>query len=531
MVDLRSEGRAIALFVVALVFASTLPYLAAWRATPDGRQYAGTTEASSDDYPTYLAKMRAGARRELFYRSPYAPELDSTLTIRPLYGTIGAVTGALGLPFWFGYHAARLLLGALSLLAIFLVARAVARSRSETWAAALLAAVGSGVGWLVGREAARADWSYDLWVPELNGWHALLTNPHFPLATILMLAAFWGVARSLEEGRLRPAAAGGAACALLAIVHPYDVVIVAAVLVLFGISGVLAGRTTPPRLLRAGLIFSGAALPGLAWIVASAVGDPALAHMRQGQEVGGALMIIAGAGLLLPLAAWGWRPLWRRNLLGAVLATWAATVPLLLILPLPFARRMVASWHLPLGLAAGLALSRLVAGLRSPAARRLAVAAAVVLLAASNLDILSYQVRLFSSPRPGVLTSLPRDLLAAYRWLESQAPPRSIVLAPYAASNWLPAYTDLSPYYGHWAEAPAAEERRQRVDRFYRGGDGEAEQAAFLRRVGVDWILYGDVGLGGYPRLDLNRIPGVKPVHRIGGVEIYLVTREGAAEN
>jgi len=511
---------------VALLFASALPYFAAWRATPEGRQFAGTTEASSDDYPTYLAKMRSGARWEVFYLSPYAPELDSTLTIRPLYGAIGAVTGTLGLPFWFGYHAARLLLGALSLLAIFLVARAVSASRGEVWAATLLATIGTGLGWLVGRTGARADWSYDLWVPELNAWYALLTNPHFPLATILILAAFWGVARSLEQDRLRPAAAGGAACGLLAIVHPYDVVIVAATLALFGVAAMATNRAAPARLLRAGLTFSAAALPGLAWIVASVLGDPALAHMQQGQEVGRMLMVLSGAGLLLPLAAWGWLPLWRRNLLGAILATWAAIIPLLLILPLPFARRMVASWHVPLGLAAGLALVHMVAGLRTSAARRMAVAAAVLLLAAGNLDILYYQVRRFSSPQPGVLTSLPRDLLAAGRFIEEQAPPRSIVLAPYAASNWLPAYTDLSPYFGHWAEAPAAGERRQRVDRFYRGEGDEAGQASFLREAQIDWILYGDVGLGGYPRLDLSGIPGVRPVHRIGGVEIYFVARE-----
>jgi hypothetical protein len=344
-----------------------------------------------------------------------------------------------------------------------------------------------------------------------------------------MLTAFWGVARSLEQGRLRPAAAGGAACALLAIVHPYDLVIVAAVLASFGVAALLTGRALPGALLRAAAAFGAAALPGLAWILASALIDPALAHMRQGQEVGKPLVVLSGAGLLLPLAAWGWRRLWRRHLFGAMLAIWASIVPLLLLLPLPFARRLLASWHVPLGLAAGLALARIAAAIAAPAARRLAVAAAVVLLAATNVEILVGQVRRFSSPRPGVLTSLPRDLVEACRWIDAQAAPRAIVLAPYAASNWLPAYTDLAPYFGHWAEAPAADERRQRVDRFYRGADGEAAQADFLRDARIDWILYGDVGLGGFPRLALSRIPGVRPVHRIGGVEIYVVARDSSS--
>ena len=73
------ERGALFLFIAGLLALSAAPYVAAWRASPPGWTYSGSSEASLDDYPTYLAKMRAGARGEWTYRSPYAPELESTL--------------------------------------------------------------------------------------------------------------------------------------------------------------------------------------------------------------------------------------------------------------------------------------------------------------------------------------------------------------------------------------------------------------------------------------------------------------------
>ena len=64
-------------------------------------------------------------------------------------------------------------------------------------------------------------------------------------------------------------------------------------------------------------------------------------------------------------------------------------------------------------------------------------------------------------------------------------------------SNWLPVYSDLTAYFGHWAETPDAETRRGRVDAFYHGAGRPEFRSAFLRSAGIDWVLWGEVGLGG----------------------------------
>jgi hypothetical protein len=518
------EWAALAAFTLAVLAASALPYVVAWRATPGDRVYVGTTEASADDYPTYLAKMRRAAEGHWTYLSPYAPQLESTLTVRPLYAALGVGTRAFGAPHWVGYHAGRLLFGGVCLLAIFAIANALARSPSERWMSFALASVGSGFGIWLSREGLRASWSYDLWVPELNAAYAILTNPHFPLAISLVLASFAGVARTLDTGRKAPALWAGLALGLLTLVHTYDVAIVVGVLLLYGIGALVTRTRTLRELVRAALWLSAIALPALAWQFAAYTGDTSLGQMGHAQPVGSPLAVAAGVGLLLPAALFGLPHLARRSSLGGVIAAWVVLVPVLLLLPLPFARRLVAGWHVALGIAAGIALVRAVGRVRAAALRRAVLVGFALLASLTTLDVIVYQVRRSADPRTSSLTSLPRDLLEAFAWLDAQATAGDVVLAGYGPSNWLPVFTDLRPYFGHWAETPNAAARARAAQLFFAARTRDDDRAAFLASAGIDWVLDGPVGQypGAVP-IRAERLDGVSKQKTVGRIVILRV--------
>ena len=536
------ERLALVCVIAFLLALSAAPYWVASRATPPGWTYSGSSQASLDDYPTYLAKMRAGARGDWVYRSPYSPALEESIQVRPFYAAVGALTHLFTDKSWLGYHAARLAMGALCLWLVFRVSGAVSRGGLERWSAFALATLGSGLGWWLGREGPRIAWSYDLWVPELNVFHSLLTNPHFPLSIALMLSTLVGVASALETGRLRYAAFAGAALGLLSLVHPYDDFAVAGALAMYGVGALATQRHSLRELVSVALALSLAALPGVAWMIASYASDPSLANMGNAQPVGPIWRVFGGLGLLLPLALIGLRPLAGRGPLGGLLTAWALVVPLLMLLPVEFPRRMVGGWQVPLGIASGLALARLarlarptrpVAPLAGRGARRSGVVAACVIALASlsSFDIVLAQIRSFSNSEQNPFPiHHPPDLIETFAWLQENAAASDVVLAPYGPSNWLPVYTDLRPYFGHWAEAPDRHAREASRDSFYRGRGAPEARRKFLRDNRIDWILDGPLfRQPSYVAIDLGR-DGVQRVHRVGGIDVLRVDHAESAK-
>ena len=69
----RREWHWIALVTVALAIASSLPYLIAWVATPEGAHFTGLI-FNPQDGNSYIAKMRQGLAGSWTFRLPYTPE-------------------------------------------------------------------------------------------------------------------------------------------------------------------------------------------------------------------------------------------------------------------------------------------------------------------------------------------------------------------------------------------------------------------------------------------------------------------------
>ena len=518
---------ALAAYVVIVVGATAVPYYLAWRATPPDRVYTGAANSRSDDLAPYLARMRAGARGEWTYRSQYAPGMGSTLTIRPSYTILGALTGITGAPFWVGYHAARLALGAVCLVVIFRVAGSVSRSGPEHWAAFVLATIGSGIGWLMGRSGDPASWSYDLSVSDLNVVHAITSTPHFTLGILLMLCCVAAVSRSIEHGRAGAAAWGGAAFGYLALEHTYGTVVLGGALAAYGLAAWAGARASRGALLRSAIAFTAAASPAVAWQIASVLTDPSLAHTRLARPIASLWSVATGLGILLLLALPGLPVLARRSTLGRILVAWSLIVPLLLVLPLPFSRRLVIGWQVPLGIAAGIGLVRLLAAIRQPALRGAVAIAAIAFASASTVDVFAFDIRASLQPELGYRTWLPRPFVDTYGWLQSRASPRSVVLGPYAFSNFLPVYTDLCVYFGHGGETPDAAARRAGVEKFYDPETPDAWRSRFLIEEAIDWVIAPHEGASRTSaHVDPERVEGLALAEHLGFIEIFKVQRD-----
>jgi hypothetical protein len=145
--------------------------------------------------------------------------------------------------------------------------------------------------------------------------------------------------------------------------------------------------------------------------------------------------------------------------------------------PVPFQRRLISGVQFPLAILAAVGLSEKV--------RRIAlIAAIVILLSITNLHVIRTQIKeLQSASMPFYL---PDPYSNAFRWLSTQEDTGS-VLGAFVTSNFVPAHTGLTAYWGHSQLTPRSSEKRQAVEKFYGSPAPEFIRANNIRFVLLGW--------------------------------------------
>ena len=134
---------------LVLVIASSLPYFIAWVVAPEGAHFTGLI-FNPQDGNSYIAKMRQGFVGFWSFRLAHTSEPHAGALVYLFYLLLGHVVRWTGLPLIVVYHVARAAGGAVMLLALYGLASWLSDDVGERRVMFLLAALGSGLGWLVG---------------------------------------------------------------------------------------------------------------------------------------------------------------------------------------------------------------------------------------------------------------------------------------------------------------------------------------------------------------------------------------------
>jgi hypothetical protein len=492
----RIEWRWVAWVTLALVIASCVPYLIAWMAAPQGTHFTGIL-FNPYDGNSYLAKMRQGLAGSWLFRLPYTPEPQQGAPVYLFYLLLGHVARWTGLPLVAIYHAARVLGGAAMLTALYALAAHLSEDLGKRRAMFLLAALGSGLGWLVSSRVLTAD----LWVTEAFPVYALLANAHFPWAIALMAGIAYCALRVvccevIGDKRAWPWGAGTIAGAVaLGAVQPFGL------LPVFGGLGVLlVARAVRERRVswRATAWVAGAAVAALLyplymqWALNH---DPVLAvwNTQNATPTPPLWDWTLSYGLVLVLAVLGGVGAARRGADGDwLLLGWAAVTLVGMYLPLPLQRRLSLGLGVPLGLLAGLGWWRLRARLK-PHLRGLAQGLTVIACTLTPVFIISLTLL-------AALAGEPRFYLsdgewAALAWLRDRGRPDAVVLCSPRLGLFVPAWAGQPVVYGHPFETVDAGEREAQVEAFFAGEMSQEEQETFLRENHVGYAI-GDLEIG-----------------------------------
>lgn len=524
----------VAAIVVTVFVMTNLPYLIAANAAGQNTVFGGFL-LNPMDGNSYLAKMYQGWRGDWRFTLPYTAQPGSGGYLFLFYLFLGHLARWVNLPLLLVFHLFRVVGTGAMLLALFYFFKATLVEARLYIPAFALAALGSGLGWLLLPFGA---FTSDYWVAETYPFLSAYANPHFAIGLALLLWILANHARSrrpaLKDRLLIVLAALG-----LSVISPFGVVIA---LVVSGIEllwifwqryagkGLSAmdfwGLVWPEPFLW--ILIGGAPLSIYDfWVVRV---DPILAgwnlqNLTPSPPLWDTLVSLSPVLLLALLTIW---MLFRNRDQGIskgqrLLIIWALAGLLLLYAPFGLQRRFMMGLYIPLVGLAMIGLMELAARTR----KRMSFLFIMVFLLALPTNLLVLLAAQHGAQTHDSQIYLTRGESLALGWIEKNTPAGALVLASPQTGLLIPAHTGRRVIYGHPFETVNAEVEKNLLNQWFGGGKtlnvtarGTQQPQEFLDQRQVDYIFLGprEQELGGLPAgLRLTE------VYRAEGVAVYAV--------
>ncbi len=175
---------------ILILFLSSLPTWMGYQAETKELRFRGTYY-DSQDYAVHLATMEAGRHGEWAYRFRFTTEPHNAVYFKLFYIVLGHFSKWLGLDSTFTYQLARWMLGFIALLILDRLMRQIFPELFWARAAFLLAALGSGLGWLqlIFNWTSTRITPIDFWLLDDYVFFSLSVFPHYAFVTIGMCLA------------------------------------------------------------------------------------------------------------------------------------------------------------------------------------------------------------------------------------------------------------------------------------------------------------------------------------------------------
>ncbi|MCU0513347.1 MAG: hypothetical protein MUE40_12350 [Anaerolineae bacterium] len=423
----------------------------------------------------YLARVQQGSEGLWLAHLQHTPEPHRSALIQPVYALLGQVARLVGLSSVVVFHVARLIAAFIMYIALYHLAACIwlkVRTRRIFF---VVAAVGSGLGWL--SVLSGATGTVDLTLPHLYPFFSSMVNVHYPLtiACLALLAAIlievFRPGMTDHPGVNNSGLAAVLLSLALALLYPEALLPLGAAL--FASVAVVWWHTRRiDRELRWLVWLLVPALPVLAYYAVTLRINPAVADwvMQRAAPAVDLAALIPGLGLPLLLALPGlWRALrrfesdgdrlmllWLLTMLAGALSPLHGLALAGLLLPVAyFATRSMEDVWLP----------RLGRRWRT----RLYIVGVPALALTHLLVLFLPMTPLLVDEADYTGTALEPDYVAAFRWLATQVNRDDVILAePDEVGAWLPVWTGARVVYGHPEETLHAARRYAEVRGWYR---------------------------------------------------------------
>lgn len=485
-----------------------LPYaVAEWAGNPD--YVFGGFLINPQDGHSYLAKMYQGWLGHWKAVLPYTADTGEGAYIFLYYLFLGHIARITNLSLLITYHLARAIGALILLLSMARFFKHLFGDQEKSRWAVLLAAFGSGIGWLVlpfGR------FTSDFWVAEAYPFLSAFVNPHFPLALALILWLLTGYKAS--GFKLMPAFYLFGSL-LLAIIQPFGVVIVFLVLFVKAVWDycdahqaswvypALVGLGSAPVLVYQEWLVHQDPL-WLSWNAQNLTPTPPPWDLLLAFSPA---LVFAVLGMITIIRA--------RDSRSRILVCWFVICLLLLYFPFNLQRRFMLGLFIPV---VGLAVEGIHLTVSRSLLRTHWLPAAIFCSSIlTNLILLFGMGSAMQNHQPALY--LTKNLSDSMAWIRQNTPQNALVLSTAEIGLWIPSFTGRRVIYGHPFETVNASAEKQLVEDFFSNAMDANQGKQLIIERQVDYILY-DAYSDESPSRPMI-LDSLKVLYQVGNVQIF----------
>jgi hypothetical protein len=507
---------------ILILFWGSIPTQAGYRAETQDLRFRGIY-FDTQDYAVHIAAMEAGRHGEWAYRLRFTTENHNPVYVRMFYIVLGHFSKLLSLTPEFTFQIARWVLDLVALFALYKLMQKVFPDLFWARIAFLLAALGSGLGWLqlIFNWTSTEITPIDFWLIDDYVFFSLSVFPHFAFVTAAMC-----IALSLWLNFLRTR-------------HWINVLWIGLTAILVQFVNPIAFATLDVSLLGAAIfswwdktnihkedivalsLIALSQIPLLAYNFVVLNNDPLWSQFTtQNKTISPPPdYYLWGFGLFWPFAILGFYVAFRAKsqVLGAAVF-WVASAFLLGYAPVFIQRRFLHNITIPLGIlaTAGLIMLFETGAVRIPAVRRWRTSLVIlfVFLASLSSMQLSLGRTLYLQTHPKDLY-YPESLDRAIDWFRENAQYNDFVLAAEQTSQILVQNAGLRAYLGHEMETLDYKTKQANVKSFFQG------ELLILASGPIKWVVYGPFEMELTPSFQTTE--NLELVYSLEDLQIYRV--------
>ena len=468
------------LFCMVFIFLILSPFL--YQVFSSGEDYVfGGFLLNPIDGNSYLSKMAIGAQGSWKFTLPYSSTTGEGEYIFLFYIFLGHISGIIGLDNIIVFHIARILSAFLLIVVLnrFLIV-VFPEDRKLTQRGLILAALGSGMGWLF---VFTGHMFSDFWVAEAFPFLSSYSNPHFTLGMALLLLIFLDQFESNKKRIWKTLIFGS----LISIIMPFGFVLAALVILVYEIQNWIFRKQFD--------VFSLAALiPGGLYLLYQyyvSLVNPALAgwnaqNLTKSPPIWDLLISFSPA---FPLAIISVKRFWKSKAPSKRLVLiWFIAGMSMVYFPFSLQRRFLFAFYIPVAILAVQGIDIVIKN--SKQIDKMLIFLILTFSFITNAFLIVSG--LLSSGNVNSKLFLSKNEADALQWISENSKQSALVLCSPDMGLFIPAYTRQRVLYGHPFETLNAEMEEEAVRGFYSSGNNIEEQLTFIQDNEIDIILYGN---------------------------------------